>query len=221
MLPIIGQCYITQGYGKTKFAQTPMGMEYYKNFGGIHPGIDFGTRAINLPVTPLIQGKVVFAGTNKGWGNSIEIMGEDGWRRQYAHLEDVLVKVGYLVKSGDVIGHVGKSGAGTGVHLHYGNRRWNMLKMRWEYRDPSGDFEDKPEEPVMPTSRLIKSNHPDERAVYFWDGSTKYPIIDEPMAFALFNGDKYKDEIELVEHDVLVKLPEGSWEPNPRIQYKK
>jgi len=43
----------------------------------------------------------------------------DGWQTRYAHLKRIKVDRGRKLKSGDVIGTVGKSGNATGFHLHY------------------------------------------------------------------------------------------------------
>lgn len=138
--PIDGEAYLTQGYGLTPFARSERGKRAYKNFqGGIHPGLDFGTHGRNSPVRSATDGKVVAAGPRGGWGNMVEVRGKDGWRRQYAHLDRVCARDGAAVRKGDVIGTVGNTGASTGIHLHYGNRRWTT---RWEYRDPTNDLVD-------------------------------------------------------------------------------
>ena len=201
MKPITGKCYITQGYGATDFARSVFGQKAYKNFGGIHPGIDWGTGGINAPTVSTIAGKIVRASMDGGWGNHVEIQGSDGWNRQYGHLQSISVKIGDTVIPGQEIGKVGTTGASTGIHLHYGNRRRKMFG-GWEYRDPSNDFQDMPVA-VMPTSKLIKQNG--ESGVYVFNGKAKFGIPDWPTKVFLFgDGD---DNIEEVEADILTKIP--------------
>ena len=76
--PILGtfkkDFYVTQKYGLTDFAKSSVGKIAYKNFpGGIHPGIDLGTKGINLPAISTCDGVVVQAGKNGGWGNAERI----------------------------------------------------------------------------------------------------------------------------------------------------
>ena len=208
MKPIEGKYYETQGYGLTQFASSATGRKAYANFpGGIHPGLDFGTGGINLQALSTIPGKVVFAGANGGWGNYVEVLGSDGWRRQYAHLESIGVKVGDSVMPGTVIGRVGTTGASTGTHLHYGNRRRTMLGA-WEYRDPSGDLATVPAASPMPTGKLVKSKARAE--VYAFNGTKLFYIPSIATLKFLFGVTK----IEIVEEDVLSKIPKGDSFPD-------
>ncbi len=209
--PIQGESYITQGYGLTDFARSATGRSYYKNFpGGIHPGVDFGTHKINLPVVATVEGKIVRAGFETGWGNHIELLGADGWNRQYCHLSMMNVVVGQLVKPGDVLGKVGSTGSSSAIHLHYGNRRrgtWGG----WEYRNPSADFKDLPKSLPAPTGKLIKSDDENDKAVYIFNGKVKFPIPDWDTFIFLFGA---KAKIEIVSSDVLSKISTGEILPS-------
>lgn len=212
MYPILGKSYITQQYGLTSFAISISGKKIYKNFpGGIHPGVDFGTKGLNLPAISTIYGKVVKASLDGGWGNHVEIQGVDGWNRQYAHLEGFTVKVGDQVKPGDIVGHIGTTGASTGVHLHYGNRR-RKLTLGWEYRDPSNDFS-MVEEAPMPKKKLIKSSNVNKPGVYIFNGKSKFGIPDGETLEFLF-GKKGWSMIEEVSDDILTKIPEPAIIPS-------
>ena len=46
-----------------------------------------------------------------------------GYTTRYAHLQDILVKPGQKLKSGEVLGTLGSSGRSTGPHLHYEVRK--------------------------------------------------------------------------------------------------
>ena len=52
-------------------------------------------------------------------GNYIRTKNADGNESIYQHLDSINVKVGDKIKQGQVIGKVGGSGIGTGVHLHF------------------------------------------------------------------------------------------------------
>ena len=54
-----------------------------------------------------------------GYGNEVVIDHGFGYKTRYAHLNTVDVGVGQVLKRGDRIGDVGKSGKATGPHLHY------------------------------------------------------------------------------------------------------
>jgi murein DD-endopeptidase MepM/ murein hydrolase activator NlpD len=210
MIPIKGKCYITQGYGLTDYARSPSGKNAYKNFpNGMHPGVDFGTAGVNLPIVSVCDGKVVRASMDGGWGSHIEVEGADGWRRQYAHCSAILVKVGDMVKEGQELGKVGTTGASTGIHLHFGNRRSKTMG-GWEYRDPSGDIaETKPNDPPKITKKLVKGTTKPE--VYAYTGRFKYLIPDWPTKVFLF-GDG--DDIQIVPQDIVDKIPTGASIPS-------
>lgn len=205
MKVIDGHHYITQGYGLTEFAKSSQGKSYYKNFpGGIHPGIDFGTRGLKLPVISPVTGKVVRAAWDGGWGYHIEVeASKDGWRRQFAHLSAMSVREGQEVKIGQLLGHVGSTGSSTAVHLHFGHRRRKALG-GWEYRDPSIDLVDPQEEPPMPKGKLIKGDT--DSAVYIYNGKEKFPIPNWGTFVFLF-GEKAK--IETVDDGIISKIPTG------------
>jgi murein DD-endopeptidase MepM/ murein hydrolase activator NlpD len=163
-----------------------------------------------LPVVATVAGKIVRANKDGGWGNHIELQGEDGWNRQYAHLSAMNVVVGQQVRPGDVLGKVGTTGSSSAIHLHYGNRRRSTFGS-WEYRNPSTDFKDLPKTSPLPTGKLIKSDEKDERAVYIYNGRAKFPIPDWETFIFLFGK---AAKIEEVSGDVLSKIPTGEFIPS-------
>lgn len=54
-----------------------------------------------------------------GFGRVIKIMHGYGFQTLYAHLNKTKVKIGQVVKKGDLIGLSGNSGNSSGPHLHY------------------------------------------------------------------------------------------------------
>lgn len=83
-----------------------------------HAGMDFRASP-GSPVRAAASGIVVEAGWNGGYGRMVEVDHGNGIRTRYAHLSNVLVKIGDRIDNGGVIGRVGSSGRSTGPHLHY------------------------------------------------------------------------------------------------------
>ncbi|MCK5027891.1 MAG: M23 family metallopeptidase [Candidatus Pacebacteria bacterium] len=54
-----------------------------------------------------------------GYGNYIVIQHPNGAQTVYAHLSENLVKRGWKVEQGQVIGYMGSTGRSTGPHLHF------------------------------------------------------------------------------------------------------
>ena len=74
------------------------------------------------PVRATANGKVVTSGWQGGYGRMVEIDHGNGLSTRYGHLSEINVKVGDLIKIGQVIGAVGSTGRSTGPHLHYETR---------------------------------------------------------------------------------------------------
>lgn len=83
-----------------------------------HAGLDFAAKT-GTPVFATADGKVTEAGRQSGYGNCIDISHGYNYLTRYAHLSEVLVKPGQVVKRGEMIGRVGSTGKSTGPHLHY------------------------------------------------------------------------------------------------------
>lgn len=86
--------------------------------GSRHDGIDIAAHQ-GTPIKAADEGKVIFAGTMRGYGNLILLRHEDDFLTAYAHNSVNLAKKGTSVKRGDVIGKVGRTGRATGPHLHF------------------------------------------------------------------------------------------------------
>ena len=84
----------------------------------LHTGTDFHFSP-GEKVRATAPGKVVSAGWTGGYGNMVEIDHGDGISTRYGHMEEVLVKAGDAVGSGETIGLAGSTGRSTGTHLHY------------------------------------------------------------------------------------------------------
>lgn len=81
------------------------------------------------------DGVITFAGTKSGFGTVLYIDHGNGLVTVYGHLSAMNVKVGDIVKTGDVIGQIGATGRVTGPHLHFevqkdGNRVDPLLYLK-------------------------------------------------------------------------------------------
>ena len=111
--PVIGEVEFTSGFGvrSDPFLGRP----------AMHTGLDFRA-GTGDPVRATANGKVVSSGWAGGYGRLVEIDHGNGLSTRYGHLSEINVKVGDLIKIGQVIGAVGSTGRSTGPHLHYETR---------------------------------------------------------------------------------------------------
>ena len=111
--PVIGEVEFTSGFGirSDPFLGRP----------AMHTGLDFRA-ASGDPVRATANGKVASAGWAGGYGRMVEIDHGNGLSTRYGHLSEINVKVGDVIKIGQVIGEVGSTGRSTGPHLHYETR---------------------------------------------------------------------------------------------------
>ena len=63
------------------------------------------------------------------WGNYVRIDTNDGHKEYYCHMQSCSVKVGQIVKAGDVVGVEGATGNVTGRHLHFEVRTSSGVKL--------------------------------------------------------------------------------------------
>jgi murein DD-endopeptidase MepM/ murein hydrolase activator NlpD len=111
----------------TAATSTPFGVKRYYN--GVfandyyHRGLDYAG-AEGSPVTAPAPGRVVMVGYVKDGfrvhGNAIGLDHGQGVVSIFMHLSKIKVKEGAMVKTGDLIGAIGTTGASTGPHLHWG-----------------------------------------------------------------------------------------------------
>ncbi|GIX42951.1 MAG: peptidase M23 [Leptospiraceae bacterium] len=86
----------------------------YKQF---HDGIDIA--AHYQPVQAARDGIVYFAGYMGGYGKVIILKHGRDFKTLYAHLSEIYVRVGQMIKAGKIIGKSGNTGFSTGPHLHF------------------------------------------------------------------------------------------------------
>ncbi|MDH4262267.1 MAG: M23 family metallopeptidase [Spirochaetia bacterium] len=91
-----------------------------------HSGTDFAN-AIGTPIHATSDGEVTFAsGSNTGYGNYVKILHSHGFITLYGHASKILVHEKQMVKRGDVIALLGRSGSVTGPHVHYEVRQESL-----------------------------------------------------------------------------------------------
>ncbi len=83
-----------------------------------HNGVDFAGKE-GADVVTVAAGVVVFAGDRNGYGEMVEVNHGNGFSTRYGHHKELLVKVGDIVKKGQIVGLMGSSGRSTGPHVHF------------------------------------------------------------------------------------------------------
>jgi murein DD-endopeptidase MepM/ murein hydrolase activator NlpD len=106
---------VSQGFGPTPYPYEPS-FGAYPHF---HTGLDLAGRQ-GTPIVAAAGGVVAAADVSTvGYGNHIIIAHANGLLTLYGHLEVMMVKVGDVVKAGQVIGLLGSTGNSTGPHCHF------------------------------------------------------------------------------------------------------
>lgn len=109
--------------------------------GGIgstnHQGVDIGGVGYTTQILAAKAGTVIISQYSSSYGNYVVLSHGNGNTTLYAHMSSRKVKVGDVVKQGQVIGITGCTGHSTGPHLHFGiteNGEWiDPLKYLTDY----------------------------------------------------------------------------------------
>ena len=110
-------------------------------YRGRHKGIDL-TAPIGTAVFAALDGQVVLAGKHKAYGNYVMVDHGNGVVTLYAHHRLNLVREGDIVRRGQKIAEVGRTGNATGPHLHF------ELKIDGIQRNPLPVLNDEEEIPA-------------------------------------------------------------------------
>jgi hypothetical protein len=117
--PLVAKKY----YGKIKLplSNYRVSSNFGKRRGGFHEGIDLAAKE-GSKIFAAHSGVVIYSDNElSGYGNLIIIRG-DQLLTIYAHNKKNLVTTGDLIKSGQVIALVGKTGRASAPHLHFETR---------------------------------------------------------------------------------------------------
>jgi len=83
-----------------------------------HAGVDFAGKD-GSDIVAVASGVVTWSSDRYGYGNLIEINHGGGVTTRYGHCKELLVKVGEVVKKGQVVAQMGSTGRSTGPHVHF------------------------------------------------------------------------------------------------------
>jgi murein DD-endopeptidase MepM/ murein hydrolase activator NlpD len=86
--------------------------------GALHTGLDFPS-PVGTEIRAAAGGVVRTAEMHPEYGLMLEIDHGNGLMTRYGHTSKILVKLGDLVKRGQVVADVGTTGRSTGPHLHF------------------------------------------------------------------------------------------------------
>jgi murein DD-endopeptidase MepM/ murein hydrolase activator NlpD len=87
-------------------------------YRGRHKGVDL-TAPIGTSVFAALDGQVIVVGKHKQYGNYVVVDHGNGVATLYAHHKLNLVQEGDIVRRGQKIAEVGRTGNATGPHLHF------------------------------------------------------------------------------------------------------
>lgn len=83
-----------------------------------HSGLDFSAKE-GSDIIAVAAGVVTRAAKYSDYGYMVEVNHGSGYVTRYAHNKSNLVKVGDVVKKGQIIALVGSTGRSTGAHVHF------------------------------------------------------------------------------------------------------
>ena len=102
---------------------------------GFHSGIDLAA-TVGSPVLAVADGTVAFAGSQGAYGTLVVINHAEALQTRYAQLATLKVRVGQVVKRGQTIATVGRTGnpSTTAPHLHFEVR--SRSRLGWVAENP-------------------------------------------------------------------------------------
>lgn len=196
--PFRGEYMITQGYGVTT-GTDPHG----------HTGIDYNC-PVGTPILASSGGTVVAAGWNNyGWGNLVIIRHSAARSTVYAHMDQVHVRVGQIVKQSDEIGLSGWTGnvvpkGPEGRHLHF------------EARTDPFDINSHFDPMLLPLISMDDSQKPEQEAARRPIGAGRVRVVCDIPANVrntynpqIINGQKHKGDMFEITQGIRIinKLP--------------
>jgi murein DD-endopeptidase MepM/ murein hydrolase activator NlpD len=83
-----------------------------------HGGVDFAGKT-GSDIVSVASGVVTWASKRYGYGLLVEVNHGNGYKTRYAHCNEVVVKVGDVVRKDQVVALMGSTGRSTGPHVHF------------------------------------------------------------------------------------------------------
>lgn len=83
-----------------------------------HKGVDFAGKE-GADIITVASGVVTWAEERYGYGLMVEVNHGGGFSTRYAHCKEILVKVGDVVRKGQLLAEMGSTGRSTGPHVHF------------------------------------------------------------------------------------------------------
>lgn len=117
-----------EGNISSEFGPRRLGSKHLR----MHEGIDISA-PVGTPIYAPANGRVVFAGVQRGYGLTVVLEHEGELTTLFGHNSKIFVKEGDVVSKGDKIAQVGNSGRSTGPHVHYEVRLSQQPKNPFDY----------------------------------------------------------------------------------------
>lgn len=108
-------CPVPGGFRSSGFGER---IDPFTGSRSSHEGIDI-CAPVGTPILATADGTVIFASRHAGYGLTLGIDHGHGLTTWYAHLGEIKVNKGQLVKRNQVVASVGTSGRVTAPHVHY------------------------------------------------------------------------------------------------------
>jgi len=106
---------VKKGWMSSRFGRRT---DPFKGHVAWHNGVDFAGK-LGSEVIAVASGVVTWSDNRQGYGQLVEINHSNGFSTRYAHNAEHLVRVGDVVKKGQVVALMGSSGRSTGPHVHF------------------------------------------------------------------------------------------------------
>jgi murein DD-endopeptidase MepM/ murein hydrolase activator NlpD len=120
-------------------------------YRGSHKGVDL-TAPKGTDVLAALDGRVVASGKQKGYGNYVTLDHGNGVVTLYGHHNRNFVREGEIVRRGQKIAEVGRTGNATGPHLHFELRVDGAVQNPLPYLN---DVEELPAEQVAQNQAMV------------------------------------------------------------------
>jgi murein DD-endopeptidase MepM/ murein hydrolase activator NlpD len=106
---------VTKGWMSSRYGRRT---DPFKGHVAWHNGVDFAGK-LGSDVVSVAAGVVTWSGERSGYGQMVEVNHGNGFTTRYAHNTENIVKVGDVIKKGQVVSLMGSSGRSTGPHVHF------------------------------------------------------------------------------------------------------